>query len=570
MTNGMLALCNLSGRALPAQALRILALEAGATAFAGQVADGSERPAAYVHSTAERITLVLGRPNAAGGLSAASHHDQQAFVGAVQDLLDRHGPDLPARLGGEWAVLDWRPGQFRLVQSRARRDWLFFTRCGDLVAVCSDLERLAGLDWVGRELDPLGFAGALGRGALRSALGRQTILPGVERLEPGEYLHIGADREVRSRTDLPAIEPWCGTFADAIAASDELLDLILRERLAAGDGGAIMLSGGLDSATLAALLARAAGGGTALFAVTSVAPTGSGLPDESAEAAAVAERLGLTHILVVPGADGSLYRPHPEAYRLAGGPSLSPRHYLYRALAAAARGHGAQSLFDGAFGEMTLTSYMPLVTWRYRLRQGLKQLAGRGIADQHYPYHARLAPHRTAALAREVGELLASRPAPRIERCPGERWGYVDGIDKMFAMPTLADFGLRTDFPFRDPRLLQLFAGFPADYLVREGLNRAPARALMAGHLPEAIRLRRSHGAFSPDYMVRIQRDAGAALARIPAFRQVDAGDWIDLDWLEIALKRMAANGPVSITEAYEVQMTAMTAEFLAWWRGAG
>jgi asparagine synthase (glutamine-hydrolysing) len=364
--------------------------------------------------------------------------------------------------------------------------------------------------------------------------------------------------------------PWRGSFCEAVEEAGELLDRILRERLAMVGSGAVMLSGGLDSSTLAALLAKASRGEKRLIALTSVAPPGSGLRDERSEAAAVAQRLDLVHVMVVPEAGMSVYRPHPDAYRIAAGPSLSTRHYLYRALAEAAGEHGADLLFDGTHGEMTLTSYMPLATWPYRLRQGLKRLAGRGAIVAGRPCHVRLAPHRLAALEREVGEQLAALPNQQFERRRGERWGYIDGIEKVFAAPTLIERDMRTDFPFRDPRLLQLFAGFPADYLTHGGVNRAPARALTAGMLPEAIRLRQSHGAFSPDYMVRIRNDAKSALSRFPVFRACSADDWLDLDWLDAALQRVSAAGPASIADAYEIQLTAMAAEFLVWWHRGG
>lgn len=285
----------------------------------------------------------------------------------------------------------------------------------------------------------------------------------------------------------------------------------------------------------------------------------------------VAAHLGLHHVPVVPDRAASVYRPNPEIYQQAGGPTLSPRHYLYRALCASARDHGVETLFDGAFGELTLTSYMPLETPRYRLRQAAKRVLGRGAGQTiDAPCHIRLAPHRLAKLQLTVAGLVGPYRELLASRKPGDVWGWIPGFDKSWGASTLLDHGLRGHTPFRDPRLLALFAGFPARFLVQDGLNRAPARAMMAGRLPDAIRLRRTTGAFSPDYMMRICSQADEVLDRFPAFRKAEADDWIDLAWLEASLQQIGARGAQSIPEAFEVQLTAMAAEFLVWWRGVG
>jgi asparagine synthase (glutamine-hydrolysing) len=489
----------------------------------------------------------------------------------MQLLLDRFGPALPERVDGEWLLLDWQPGRLTLAQSRVRRDWLFIARRRDRVALSGNIERIAALDWIGREIDPLGFAAAFGCGPLRAGASQQTILPGVQRLEPGEVLILTIGAEQRHRAALPAVEPWRGSFDEAVEAARELLHRILADRLSVAGKPGLLLSGGLDSSTLAALVSHVAGGGSGLTAFTSVAPQHGDLIDERAEAAAVAERLNLNHVPVVPDPEASVYRPNADAYAMAGGPTLSPRHYLYHALCAAARDRGVATLFDGAAGEYTLTGYAPLLGPRHRLRQLAKRLLGRG-GDPTLGsfYHARLAPHRAAQLDPEASELARQHHLPPAERRPGEAWGWMPGFRKIWEPPTLLHLGLRGEVPFRDPRLLALFAGFPAQFLVHDGLNRAPARAMMAGHLPEAIRLRRTTGAFSPDYMRRIRTQAPAALERLPVFRKAGAEDWIDLVWLEQALQQVGARGPQSIPEAFEVQLTAMAAEFLVWWRGVG
>ena len=96
--------------------------------------------------------------------------------------------------------------------------------------------------------------------------------------------------------------------------------------------------------------------------------------------------------------------------------------------------------------------------------------------------------------------------------------------------------------------------------------RRPVVRRMMRGHLPDSIRLRRRGMPASPDHDRRLKNQASAARARIAPFRKAGIDDWLDLDWLDLALADMAVTGPGTIAHGNEVQLTAMTAEFLLWW----
>ena len=106
---------------------------------------------------------------------------------------------------------------------------------------------------------------------------------------------------------------------------------------------------------------------------------------------------------------------------------------------------------------------------------------------------------------------------------------------------------------FRDQRLLHLFSGFPTSFSNYGGMTRAPARALLAGKLPDSIRLRRSGMPFCPDFYPRLAREAPEARARLPLFRRAGISDWLDLDWLERAPRatrsRLAPAGRSSVPD---------------------
>ncbi len=548
---------------------------AGSAFVAGT--DAHARDAVHRVETPDALTLLVGHleePEALTarlGLAPTTPHARIARA-----ALDRFGHEIAAEMIGEWSLLHWdtRARILKLVVSAGRRDRVLFAVAGTRVAVAPNLFALARLDWIDTAPDPAGLCFALGRSDLRARIGNRTMLAGVRHLAPATCLTITADGIREDTATIFTPQPrWTGSFDDAVAATDDLLRRIVRARVAQTAVPAAMLSGGLDSSILAWTAARERGGDQRLVLLTSVAPPGSGLPDETVFADSVAARLGLTTEHLSPPPDANIYRPTDAILGGASGPPLSNRHVLTDTFQRRGKAAGATLLIDGSYGEMTVTGRLPLQTTRRRLRNVASRwrrhlFARPGDEPAPTPFHVRLSPARMAALPDVVRDALALPPPPPslAVRRPGDAWGYMPGADKALAHANEFYPGaLREDQPYRDLRLLRLFAGFPADFLQHDGLDRAPARHLLAGHLPDAIRLRRRGCAASPDHMVRLQRQAPLARARIADFRAADVADWLDLDWLDTALARVAEHGPASVTDANEVQLTAITAEFLTW-----
>lgn len=124
--------------------------------------------------------------------------------------------------------------------------------------------------------------------------------------------------------------------------------------------------------------------------------------------------------------------------------------------------------------------------------------------------------------------------------------------------------------PYRDLRLLRLFASFPAEMMREHAANRGMARQLLAGQVPDAIVNRQRGAPAFPASDLMMQQQAQSARARIATFRRHDMGDWIDLDWLDASLARIAATGPASAHDGTEVHCTVLFAECMLWWRSSG
>jgi len=489
--------------------------------------------------------------------------------------LERFGADAPRRMLGEWSLLRWhRPArELTLLMSQACRDPLYFAIDDGRVAVSAEMHRLARLDWVGKALDPNGLFLMWGKARLRRYLTDETPYRGVHRLRPGtrETFDL-AGRRTMCLAPPADFEPWRGSFDEAMEAIEAVLRRIVGQHLGRHGSAVSLLSGGLDSSVIAWLAAQERHKGQALSFLTSVAPHGSGLPDERAESRVVADHLGLPIRFVSPDAGANPYLPAARMFAHSELPVASPRHYLYAALYDAARDAGANVLLDGAYGELTITNPVllagaPTSLRRYKRLYRDWQRARR--ERRSWPaglFHPRLTRDALAALSSTIEHDWAApfESFPNVR--PEQMWGMRVGASKNAMTPTSSPGGhFRHIMPLRDHRLLNLVATMPAAYMEHGGLTRAPARILLQGRLPDQIRLRRDGKPFSPDFMHRIRTHALPTIEHIESFRAAGAGDWIDLEWLENRLKTISDQAHITTQEAAELQSTAVAAAYFKW-----
>ena len=480
--------------------------------------------------------------------------------------LARFGQDAPAEMLGEWSLYHGESnGPVWLMQAATTRDRLFFAASGARLAFAPDAMALRGLDWVDGAPDSEVVGLSLGRHELRQAIGTRSIFRGIEKIPPGGSLKLAADGSVRrGSAELLVPQPgFSGSAGEALTALEETLRTVLRERLGTTSRAAILLSGGLDSSLLAAVAARELEAPP--LALCSVAPPGSGIADEYAFAQAVADRHGIAIEPICPGPDADPYRPAPKLLAGADIPLLSNRHCLTSCFQDVARSLGATMLVNGTYGEMSITARLPgPPTVRQRLGAVRRRVASK-LRPEHHDFHVALTPHRLAALEQRRAE--AARMAGSIWIGP-DQTGYIPGSEKALAQPNAFYAGaLRMDFPFRDLRLLRLYASLPREIAYALGPDRGPARSIGKGLLPEAALLRQHGMPADPGHFARLQVCAAAARTRIGAFRAAGIDDWLDLGWLDQALARVAERGVTGVDDANRVQLTAMAAEYLTWAR---
>lgn len=573
--SGIHGLIHLAGAPLATADAAALGLTLPSSPAARVVEGVDTRPAAVSRCEGPAgLTLLVGEVEDAADLARTLSLPDDASPAAIaQAALAAHGHQLPARMVGEYSCLhvDQR-GLVTLVQSAALRDPLHYALGGGCLAFSSSALDLARLPWVGRELDPVGFATFMGRALTRPLRDNRTILRNVREVLPGETVRIAPDGQVsRAQADMFGPVPrFAGSRADALAATEDLLLQIIGARMARQARPAILLSGGIDSSLLALFMARTRASGQVIDAITSAAQPGSGLVDERAEAGLVAQVLDLQHRLCWPAPEANPYIPPSELYPGRDGPLLSNRHALTTAMQEAADACGATLLVNGTFGEGTITARVGPAgignSIGGRLRAMLRQVLHQFVPPEPagVGYHARLSPDLLASLPAS----LADPPVPPDTVPAGDgQFGYSLTVLKALPQPTeLAPGTVRSDYPFRDLRLLNLFASFPLEFLRAENGDREFARHLMAGHLPDAIRLRRSGRPASPDHLLRLRAFAAVTRESIGHWRALGVGDWIDLAWLDGALLQASRNEAGYAGDSTEIQITAMTGAFLAWW----
>ena len=506
------------------------------------------------------------------GLPPGTAHGELARA-----ALTRFGDELPAEMLGEWSLLHWnRHGGVTAALSAGRRDPMLYALAGRRLAVAPDIYRLGRIAWIGNEIDAAGMLFAVARTEVRAGTDGRTINPRVRELAPGTTLHVAADGSCRLATAniLPVQPHFRGSLADALTQTETILRRTVRTRLERTAKPAVLLSGGLDSSLLAWLLSAERVGGQQVVAITSVAPAASGLPDEHAFAAGAADALGLELIDAAPTDDLETFRPSPAILSGANGPTLGNRHCLTESFQRQAQAHGVSLLVNGSYGELTATLRLggnpALAALRHLAGSVRRGIPGQGL-PQLSPFHVQLAPHLMAELPKPIRSAMDARPDLTSTGHDRTRWGYHPGAWKALSHANEFHAGaLRMDFPFRDLRLLRFFAGLPRDLLREPRYDRRPARVILEGHLPDSIRLRRSGMPAAPDHLVRMQWQAPQARTRRSVWLKAGADEWLDLDWLDAALARCAAQGVASHAEANVLQLTAIMAEYLVWLRRIG
>ncbi len=206
-------------------------------------------------------------------------------------LYEESGPRFVDRLHGMFALALWDAGRERLVLARDRlgKKPLLWTRLADgTLAFASELKALLRLPGMSREVDLEAIDAYL---ALQYVPGDRTALHRVRKLPPGHVLVAERETERIERY-------WNAEPADASTREEEWLERVrstvsaaVQKRLVADVPLGALLSGGIDSSIVVALMAQASSQPVRTFTVG----FSDARYDERDYARAVAERYSTVH-----------------------------------------------------------------------------------------------------------------------------------------------------------------------------------------------------------------------------------------------------------------------------------
>jgi asparagine synthase (glutamine-hydrolysing) len=207
-------------------------------------------------------------------------------------LYEKVGDELPTRLRGKFglAVWDERSGRTLVARDRLGVKPIYYAVVDDLVLFASELKSILASGLVDVTLDLEAIDAYLTLGYFPAPL---TPLARVRKLLPAHRLVVSDDVRVEPYWRFPPPSPDPGMTEDA--AAEQLLTSLeeaVRLRLMSDVPLGAMLSGGVDSSLLVALMARNMAEPVKTFSVGFVE---DGTGNELSDAALVAQRLGTDH-----------------------------------------------------------------------------------------------------------------------------------------------------------------------------------------------------------------------------------------------------------------------------------
>jgi asparagine synthase (glutamine-hydrolysing) len=264
------------------------------------IIDLSETGAQPMASPDGRFVLAYnGETYEFGRLRAELEAAGERFAGrsdteVVLRLLVRDGEAALGRLDGMFALalLDRASGAVLLARDRAGQKPLYWAPLpGGGFAFASELLPLLGIPGVEATLDPQGLSHLLSFGFVPAPW---TLRRGIAQLAPGECVWLRAGETAQPARWTPAPGPreprLVGDVASLSHALEEVLSASVRSHLVSDVPVGVLLSGGVDSSTIAALAARHAGR-IETFSVVHNDPA----YDERDAARAVANAIGSRH-----------------------------------------------------------------------------------------------------------------------------------------------------------------------------------------------------------------------------------------------------------------------------------
>jgi asparagine synthase (glutamine-hydrolysing) len=534
--------------------------------------------------------------------------DSQLILAAYE----RWGERCPEHLLGDFALAIWDHRAQTLFCARDHfgvKPFYYFYRPDRVFAFASEIKALLGCPDLSCRLDELRVADYLSRNFEDKAI---TFHQEILRLPPGHRLTVGVKGmrlspywepdlsvEVRLRSDAEYAEAFREIFAEAVRCR-------LRSAFPVGS----MLSGGLDSSSIACTMRQLLGGDASPRPHTFSAIFPS-LP--AADLRKIDERRYVSSVVALGGvcphyvlADRlSPFTDLERVFRHMDEAIFAPNLYMHWALYKAAQQQSVRVLLDGIDGDSTvshgfeyLTELARLGKWRtlYSEASALSKRSKAFRPPRRVVWQLGFSP-LVPEYARGLWRILRGHPAPRgvahsvikpdfarriglterthalLKHAAGpartsreQHWGGLRSGLFPYALE-LADkaaaaFAVEPRYPFFDRRLVEFCLAIPASQKLHQGWTRIVMRRAMTGILPPEVQWRFDKANLFPNFKRRLWDSERTTLEEVIVKDPQTIAPYVDLPRLRGVYQRYAARP----TQADDEALTVYGAVVLALW----
>lgn len=288
------------------------------------------------------------------------------------------GESILHRLRGMFAFIVWDRDQRQLFAARDQLGVkpLYWALVDEVFVAASEMRTMLGHPRIRSKLDPASVVEYLAFG--RTPCDR-TLIRDIRKLPPGHALRL-SDGEIQTFEYWDLLPPTATGDADLVKPKViEMMNEAVAASLVADVPVGLMLSGGLDSSTIAVLAARHKNASD----MRAYSVAFGGVDDEAHAAARLASDLGLRHTSVVLD-ERTLEENFDEWLWGIDEPSSNPTWLAVWFIARAARRDGIKVLLSGDGGDELFGGYNRWMTYlRFRDRiwvkvpDGIKRAAGK-------------------------------------------------------------------------------------------------------------------------------------------------------------------------------------------------
>ena len=421
------------------------------------------------------------------GFQFLSDGDTEVILKAYAAWGDR----CVERLHGMFAFAIWDNGKQTLFLARDRLGIkpLYYTHSQNYLRFASTPQALLAAGGVDTHIDPIALHHQLTLHAVVPA--PRTILQGIHKLAPATTMTVDAQGRITTRqywrldaqppTQPKSEQEWIE------AIHQKLREAVEKRRLIADVPVGVLLSGGLDSSLIVALLAEAGQKNLLTFSI--------GFEDVGAEKGSefefsdqVAERYATQHRrFLIPNRE--VLTRLPECVRNMSEPMVAQDAVAFYLLAervskeakVVQSGQGADEVFGGYFWYPLMEAERGSDLERFR-KHYFDRTHAEFLETVTPRYHG--ADHTAALVETALGELGAGGFLNRVLRFDVTTLIVDDPVKRVDNM-TMA-WGLEARVPFLDHELVELAAAMPPDLKLKSG-GKHPLKAIARGLLPDAV-----------------------------------------------------------------------------------